>query len=288
VRLPWRKLLPAAAVLLALGVHASRGVAQDGLKHVALHLANEIIPLESTATTVSGLLAELSVSLPGGAFVDPPLDAALKDGMNINLPDMTVTRGECDKTVPAEVRFEECWHYGPEKIEPEEPGQEGLVRTSYTIFFFRGVEVGRRERDEVVRPMLPQKVLCYRTLTDADGPSAEEILARRPKPGSYTDPPLRYRRIIAMESTAYEPGPISCGGDTSGATAIGLKAGYGVVAVDPQVIPLHSRVYVEGYGYAVAGDTGGAIKGNRIDLGFMTLDECYRWGRREVKVYILY
>ena len=80
---------------------------------------------------------------------------------------------------------------------------------------------------------------------------------------------------------------MSCGND-SGNTAIGLQAGYGVVAVDPDVIGLGARLYIEDYGYAVAGDTGGAIKGNRIDLGFLTLEECYAWGRRDVKVYVLY
>jgi 3D (Asp-Asp-Asp) domain-containing protein len=49
-----------------------------------------------------------------------------------------------------------------------------------------------------------------------------------------------------------------------------------------------TRLYIEGYGYAVAGDRGSAIDGHRIDLGFLTLDECYEWGRRDVKVYILY
>jgi 3D (Asp-Asp-Asp) domain-containing protein len=59
------------------------------------------------------------------------------------------------------------------------------------------------------------------------------------------------------------------------------------VAVDPRVIPLRSRLYVEGYGLAIAGDTGRAIKGNRIDLGFNTYREAMRFGRRSVIVHIL-
>jgi 3D (Asp-Asp-Asp) domain-containing protein len=62
---------------------------------------------------------------------------------------------------------------------------------------------------------------------------------------------------------------------------------YGVVAVDPRVIPLGTRLFVEGYGSAIAGDTGGAIKGNRIDLCFNSDDEAEKVGRRTVRVLIL-
>jgi 3D (Asp-Asp-Asp) domain-containing protein len=87
-----------------------------------------------------------------------------------------------------------------------------------------------------------------------------------------------------MEATAYAPWH---GKGVDGTTAIGLRAGYGVVAVDPRVIPLRSVLYIEGYGRAIAGDTGGAIKGHRIDLGFATAREAYRFGRRPVRVYVL-
>ena len=70
-------------------------------------------------------------------------------------------------------------------------------------------------------------------------------------------------------------------------TASGMKAQHGVVAVDPRVIPLGTRLNVEGYGNCIAGDTGSAIKGNRIDLCFDTLAECNAYGMRKVRVEIL-
>jgi 3D (Asp-Asp-Asp) domain-containing protein/peptidoglycan hydrolase CwlO-like protein len=73
----------------------------------------------------------------------------------------------------------------------------------------------------------------------------------------------------------------------NGITAIGLRARKGIIAVDPRVIPLGTRIYVPGYGEALAADTGGWIKGNRVDLCFESLEECYRYGRRKIKIYLI-
>jgi 3D (Asp-Asp-Asp) domain-containing protein len=88
---------------------------------------------------------------------------------------------------------------------------------------------------------------------------------------------------LDMVATAYTAG---CGGCT-GYTASGYRAGHGIVAVDPRIIPLGTRLYIPGYGFAIAGDTGGAIRGNRIDLGFDSLSGALQFGRRVVKVYRL-
>ncbi len=71
----------------------------------------------------------------------------------------------------------------------------------------------------------------------------------------------------------------------AGTTATGMPVGRGVIAVDPRVIPLGSRVHVSGYGDAIAADTGGAIKGNRIDV-WLPCGEAYAWGSRTVTVTI--
>jgi 3D (Asp-Asp-Asp) domain-containing protein len=71
-----------------------------------------------------------------------------------------------------------------------------------------------------------------------------------------------------------------------GRTAIGLPVGRGIVAVDPRVIPLRTRLFVPGYGRAIAADVGTAIKGRIIDLWFPTLDEARAWGRKSVVITV--
>ena len=99
---------------------------------------------------------------------------------------------------------------------------------------------------------------------------------------------LTYTRVLSCEATAY-----TCEGSSWNTTATGTTARYGEIAVDPSVIPLGSRLYVtcdDGYcvyGVCTAEDTGGAIKGNRIDLYFDTYNECINFGRRQCMVYIL-
>lgn len=92
---------------------------------------------------------------------------------------------------------------------------------------------------------------------------------------------------IIVEATAYTASCEGCSGIT--ATGINLleNPNQKVISVDPSVIPLGSKVYVEGYGEAIAGDTGGAIKGNKIDIFFPTKQEAINFGRKQVKVTIL-
>ncbi len=100
-------------------------------------------------------------------------------------------------------------------------------------------------------------------------------------------------RVITCTATAYTAAADECGPWADGYTATGAKCEVGVVAVDPKVIPLGTKLYIETtdgsfvYGYCSAEDTGGAIKGNKIDLAMNTKAECFQFGRRQVKVYIL-
>lgn len=99
--------------------------------------------------------------------------------------------------------------------------------------------------------------------------------------------PIRYKKAMEMVATAYDATYESNDRWTGYPSALGLPLEHGIVAVDPEVIPLGTRLYVEGYGLALAADTGGAIKGNRIDLFFDDPAEVDKYGIKTVKVYIL-
>ena len=92
---------------------------------------------------------------------------------------------------------------------------------------------------------------------------------------------------ITVEATAYTAECEGCIGITKTGVDLNANPDAKVIAVDPSIIPLGSKVYVEGYGYATAEDTGGAIKGNRIDVFVPEQNDALQWGRKQVKVTII-
>lgn len=109
--------------------------------------------------------------------------------------------------------------------------------------------------------------------------SEEQVIGEGEIPGGALE-------VYTMDSTAYSPTVEECDGDPW-TTSTGMKSGFGVVAVDPHFIPYFTKLYVEGYGYAIAGDCGSAISVNRLDVFFYRKEEAFRWGRRKVRVYVL-
>jgi len=154
-------------------------------------------------------------------------------------------------------------------------GEPGLAEDVTRHYYLNGeqtttVELGRR----VVRqPVARQARVGVRSMP---------ALASR---GGFDR--TQYGDVLEMDATAYDPGPGSCWPYADGKTATGHIAGFGVCAVDPDVIPLGTELWVEGYGYVLACDVGGAINGMRIDMCFDTYAEAMRWGRRDVLVYVL-
>lgn len=158
-------------------------------------------------------------------------------------------------------------------------GENGKKSVTYKVKYENGVEISREVVSETVIEAPVDKIVEY---------GNKNASANSPVNTGKLD----YKYVITCNATAYDLSAEENGG-YAGQTATGVPLDKGVIAVDPRVIPLGSRVYIEAldgswsYGYAVAADTGGAIKGNRVDLCYRTRYECIQFGRRPCRVYVL-
>ncbi|MBK0292224.1 MULTISPECIES: LysM peptidoglycan-binding domain-containing protein [Priestia] len=150
--------------------------------------------------------------------------------------------------------------------------------SSNTIYINQVLQVGGQAAAQA-KPSTPSPAAPSRPSTSAPSTSTPA-----PAPAQESK---SVSKEITVEATAYTAYCAGCSGIT--ATGIDLRSNPNrkVIAVDPRVIPLGSRVYVEGYGEAIAGDTGGAIKGTRVDLFMASQSSALNWGRKTVKLQIL-
>lgn len=224
----------------------------------------------TTAKTVAEFLTEQQVALGEKDYVTPGHEIAVEKDMAIS----AVKVNEEEISEPAPVAFEtekranSDMAQGATKVVQEGVNGEKEVKT--VVRYENGAETARTVVGEVVTKAPVNQIVEYGT--------------RKAVVAGSSNIDLSGARVMNMQATAYYGG---------GITASGLPAAVGRVAVDPRVIPLGTRMYIETadgsliYGYAVAADTGGAIKGNIVDLYFNTYQECVNFGRRAVKVYIL-
>jgi 3D (Asp-Asp-Asp) domain-containing protein len=153
------------------------------------------------------------------------------------------------------------------------PGRAGEALALVRVRRWGGREMSRVDADvRLVREP--------RTEVRVVGTAAEENPVSAPRL-------TRAVRAREMLATAYDPGPADNGFENAGTTRLGWRARRGIVAVDPAVIPLRSLLWVPGYGLAWAGDTGGRIRGDHVDLCFNRTEDVAAWGRRRVRIYVL-
>ncbi|MEG2221535.1 MAG: 3D domain-containing protein [Oscillospiraceae bacterium] len=171
-------------------------------------------------------------------------------------------------------------------------GKDGVQSCTYEVIYAGGAQVSRQLVEKGDSTALPQ-IVEYGTQTAAITPNdrISDITADGNGGGYLTfasGGSLRYSKVISGKATAYTAGH----GGVGTRTATGTRVRRGTVAVDPKVIPLGTKLYIVAgdsvvYGTAVAEDTGGAIRGNKLDLYYDTYQECINFGRRSCTVYVL-
>ncbi|MFC0559573.1 3D domain-containing protein [Halalkalibacter alkalisediminis] len=169
------------------------------------------------------------------------------------------------------------------KEEVVQSGENGKVEKHYEVILEDGEEISR----ELVKTDTV-KESKDRIVAIGTQPAPTPTVSRGSTPSSSSSNTTASNgRTFSVTATAYTAGCSGCSGITATGINLNNNRNMKVIAVDPSVIPLGTRVHVEGYGEAIAGDTGGAIRGNKIDVHVPTKSEAYRWGKRTVKVTIL-
>ncbi len=171
-------------------------------------------------------------------------------------------------------------------------GSAGEKTTVYNVEYRNNIEVSRNIVSESVTKEPVNKVIANGTKEPVKTVTAPSSTPTSSVDSGNTINGMKYKKKITMTATAYSTSPSENGGYT--VSAMGNSLGYGIVAIDPSIVPLGSKVYVEStdgtwtYGVASAEDTGGAIKGNRIDLCYEgSVASVNTFGRRSCNVYIL-
>ncbi|MCX7708874.1 MAG: 3D domain-containing protein [Clostridia bacterium] len=210
------------------------------------------------------------------------IDDKISKDLNIKIVRVKKEIVNEDTSIPYKVQSKENSRLdkGLEKTVRE--GKEGTYRKTFEVVLEDGKEVTKKLISEAVVAAPIDKLIELGT-----------VLTHKTSRGDV----VRYKKVLDMKATAYTASFKDTGkspGDPGfGITYTGVKARKGIIAVDPKVIPLGTKVYVEvagntpDYGYAVAADIGGAIKGNLIDLYLDSQSVVDAWGKKKVKVYIL-
>ncbi|MGM0846971.1 MAG: ubiquitin-like domain-containing protein [Bacillota bacterium] len=240
----------------------------------------------STSTTVADFLKQQGIILTDEDRVEPNLDSTVKanDVINVVRVEKVTDVVEEPKDFAVVTRQDSDLTKGKEEV--VQAGQQGLIEKKYEVVKENGKEVSRKLLSEKTVKESQDKIVSVGTKVlvaqVSRGSSSSAATS-----SSTSSAPSSGGNEFYVSSTAYTAGCNGCSGIT--ATGINLRANPGVkvIAVDPSVIPLGTKVYVDGYGYAVAADTGGAIKGNKIDVFFPSKSDAYRWGRKQVKIKIL-
>jgi uncharacterized protein YabE (DUF348 family) len=243
---------------------------------VAIVKSGEIFQVNTISQSVGDLLQQACVKVNPEDKVVPGLDTVVSPHQKIRIIQVTntiITRRVILQPA-TEYRKDKNLERGVQKT--FRVGEAGLAERRIKVIY----EDGRETRHEVVAEKIIKQMVSSIVLVGIK-PVIRTLYTSR---GSF-----RYIEVKTMKATAYYPGPESCGKyAVYGETYTGKKAGFGYVAVDPKVIKLGTKLYIEGYGKAEAADIGSAIKGNRIDLCYETFREAAMYGVKKIKVYILF
>ncbi len=247
---------------------------------VILTYMGETKAYTTAKTTVGEVLQELGIVVDESDSIMPAIATPVTEDLAISV----ILRDHHTVTVQEEIAYQTQEIENAELAAGErrilQHGVNGVIEYEYDILYQDGKEINRALVRETKLSDPVEEIVEY-------GPEEEWSLGAIP-----ASRPTRYTRVARFKATAYDASPAD-NGIWAGKTSTGMPLVYGVIAVDPRVIPYGTKMYIESvdgqyiYGYAIAGDCGGAIKGNKVDLFFPSRRTCTQFGRRDVNIYFL-
>ena len=262
---PANRSVPAASVPDAAGAAAEEHSKE---KRVTLILCGDRpFTVSTERATAAELLADHGIVPDGDDELSCPPSAKLFDGMTVRYDSIRAVSATVDEPIPytrSEIASGEI-PVGEKRLISE--GKDGVLRSEKVTVYRNGELWHSFTADQWVAAEPTDEVTAVGSggvVTASDGE------------------PIEYSYYIDVIATAYG------GEEFSGLTRTGTQVRPGVIAVDPEVIPLGSRCFIDGLGICSAEDTGGAIKGNRIDVYFDADHETLmQFGRQHLRVYVL-
>ena len=214
--------------------------------------------------TVEEALAEAEITYDENDIIEPSLQTHLKKGEQITIKRVEIKEESRVVEVDYQTVEQADSSIAIGDVQVTQKGRKGKIRETFSIAYVDGEETERELVKSETLKKKRNKIIGYGTKISFGKPSG-----------------LQYQRKIEnVRAVSYY-----FSGNRHG--SYGLPCAYGTVAVDPRVIPLGSKLYIEGYGYAIANDVGSAIKGNTVDLYMERFEQCMLWGARWTTVYIL-
>lgn len=214
--------------------------------------------------TVEELLEKLEIKVGKHDIVEPALDHVLFKGDEVVVKRVTFKDVTEEVTIDFETVYSPDYGMNIGDTSLVQEGAPGKEKQEFKVTYIDGVESERELLSSETLVPVQHNIIAYGMYMDFSEPYWL----------SYS------KKISNVKAVSYH-----FSGNPKG--SYGEPCTYGTVAVDPNVIPLGTLLYIEGYGYAIANDVGGAIKGNIIDVYMEYGPQCYTWGARNVDVYII-
>ena len=237
--------------------------------------------IKTAENTVEEMLKAEKILVSNEDKITPLKGESLKSGLQVQITRVNTEILQETKAIDYVTEFKNSTDLNKGVKKVIQKGQTGQKVITSSVVYENGKEISRSLISDILKARPTKEIIALGTV------------------GVYTPSrggDIRYTKKLRVRATAYtadynstgkSPGDPYFGITSTGARAERNPSGYSTIAVDPRVIPLGTKLWVDGYGYAIAEDVGGAIKGNEIDLYFSSSSQIWDWGARNVDIYIL-